>query len=54
MKSPQLLRLMPQLIDCIGQPARLYAEGPTPPPVAEMTAEVRRLLHLAAAELALE
>ena len=53
-RRAHLLRLTPCLIECIGQPAHLYANGPLPPSVSEMAAAVRRLLHMVAGELRLE
>ena len=53
-KRAHLLHLAPCLIECIGQPAHLYASGAVPPAAAELSAGVRRLLHLMAQELQLE
>jgi hypothetical protein len=53
-RRAHLLHLAPCLIECIGQPAMLYASGAVPPSTAELSAGVRRLLHLVAAEMSLE
>ena len=53
-RRAHLLRLAPHMIECIGQPAHVYASGSIPPSVAELAACVRRLLHLVTAELHLE
>ena len=53
-RRAHLLRLAPCLIECIGQPADVYAQGVVVASVTELTAAVRRLLHMVAKELALE
>ena len=53
-RRAHLVRLYPQLVECIGQPAHLYASAPLPPSVAEVAAGGRRLLHLVGAECGLE